>query len=73
MFNWNAQEDLLALARREAVLAGERARIKLELHEGEAEELEKSKNVRRRLAGTLIQLGVRLDPLAAEDVNTTRE
>jgi hypothetical protein len=72
LFNWNAQEDLLALARREAVLAGEKARLRLELDESE-EDVANRNNIRRRLAATLIQIGVRLDPLAAEDVDSPGE
>ncbi len=70
MFNWNAQEDILALAREEAVLAGEKARLHIELEEGidEAEQEVTRKTIRQRLATTLVQLGIRLDPLAAEEL-----
>lgn len=64
MFNWNAQEDILALAREEAVQAGENARLQLELEE--ADEEFASESVRRRLARTLVQLGMKIDPLAGE-------
>lgn len=69
MFNWNAQEDILALAREEAVLAGEKARLHIELEDGdEAEQDVARKTIRQRLATTLVQLGIRLDPLAAEEL-----
>ncbi len=70
MFNWDAQEDILALAREEAVLAGEKARLHLELDDGadEAEREVARKTIRQRLATTLVQLGIRLDPLAAEEL-----
>lgn len=70
MFNWNAQEDMLALAREEAVLAGEKARLHLELAEGpdEQEQEVARKTIRQRLATTLVQLGIKLDPLAAEEL-----
>ncbi|HEX5370434.1 MAG TPA: hypothetical protein VFY10_13555 [Dehalococcoidia bacterium] len=70
MFNWDAQEDILALAREEAILAGEKARLYLELEDGADEaELEVThRTIRQRLATTLVQLGIRLDPLAAEDL-----
>jgi hypothetical protein len=70
LFNWNAQEDILALAREEAVLAGEKARLHVELEEGTdaAEQEVARKTIRQRLATTLVQLGIRLDPLAAEEL-----
>ena len=37
VFNWNGQEDILALARDEAVQAGENARLALELDEADDE------------------------------------
>lgn len=65
VFNWNAQEDVLALARDEAVQAGENARLALELDEADEEFVQES--MRRRLARTLVQLGMKIDPLAGED------
>ena len=70
MFNWDGQVDLLALAREEAVMAGEKARLHVELEDDGAEEAEQEvarKTIRQRLAVTLVQLGIRLDPLAAEE------
>jgi hypothetical protein len=75
LFNWNAQEDVLALAREEAILAGEKARLQLELEEYEQEreqEAERS-GIRRRLAITLVQLGIKLDPLAAEELTESED
>ena len=65
MFNWNAQEDVLALARDEAVHAGENARLQLELEEADEEFVQES--MRRRLARTLVQLGMKIDPLVDEE------
>ena len=65
MFNWDAQEGILALARDEAVLAGENARVQLELEEAD-EELTRE-TIRRRLARTLVQLGMKIDPMAGEE------
>jgi hypothetical protein len=63
VFDWNAQEGSVALRREEAVAGGERARMLLELRD-----LDESSRltIRRRLATTLVHLGVRLDPMAAE-------
>ena len=49
----------------DATRAGERARIMLELTRGDEA---RSRSIRRRLATTLVQLGVKLDPLAADDL-----
>lgn len=65
MYSWNASEDIAALARDEAVLAGENARIQLELEEGDFEVARES--VRRRLARTLVQLGMKIDPMVGEE------
>jgi hypothetical protein len=65
LFNWNAQEDILALAREEAVQAGENARLQLELEEADEELAQES--MRRRLARTLVQLGMKIDPLVGEE------
>jgi hypothetical protein len=65
VFNWNAQEDILALARDEAVQAGENARVALELEEADEEFVAES--MRRRLARTLVQLGMKIDPLVGEE------
>jgi hypothetical protein len=65
VFNWNAQEDVLALARDEAVQAGENARLQLELDEADDEFVQES--MRRRLARTLVQLGMKIDPLVGEE------
>ena len=69
MYSWNASEDIAALAREEAVLAGENARLRLEFEEGEYEgdfEVVRE-SMRRRLARSLIQLGMRIDPLVGEE------
>jgi hypothetical protein len=63
VFDWNAQEGSVALRREEAVAGGERARMLLEL--GDLDESSRL-TIRRRLATTLVHLGVRLDPMAAE-------
>ncbi len=65
MYSWNASEDMAALAREEAVLAGESARLKLELEEGDFEIVRES--MRRRLARTLVNLGMKIDPLVGEE------
>jgi hypothetical protein len=63
VFDWNALEGSVALRREEAVAGGERARLLLEL--GDSDESNRL-TIRRRLANTLVHLGVRLDPMAAE-------
>lgn len=65
MYSWNASEDIAALARDEAVLAGENARIQLELEEGDFEVAREG--MRRRLARTLVQLGMKIDPMVGEE------
>ena len=65
MYSLNASEDVAALATREAVLAGENARLKIELEEGDLEVVRDS--MRRRLARTLVQLGMRIDPLVGQE------
>ena len=67
MYSWNASEDIAALARDEAVVAGENARLMLELEEGDFEVVRDS--MRLRLARTLVQLGMRIDPLAGEETS----
>jgi hypothetical protein len=56
---------MAALARDEAVLAGKNARLKLELEEGDFEVVRES--MRRRLARTLVQLGLKIDPMVGEE------
>jgi hypothetical protein len=68
VFNWIAQEDILALARDEAVQAGENARLQLELEEADEELVQET--MRRRLARTLVQLGMKIDPLVGEERET---
>ena len=58
---------MVALARKEAVLAGEQARLKLELEEGDFEVEVVREGMRRRLARTLVRLGMRIDPLVGEE------
>jgi hypothetical protein len=57
-------DTLVGLIEADAVRAGERARMLLALEDGQ----ETRRSVRRRLASTLVQLGVRLDPMAADDL-----
>jgi hypothetical protein len=59
-------ETLIGIAQADAVRAGERARMLMAL---EDDDKAKRHTVRRRLATTLVQLGVRLDPEAADDLN----
>jgi hypothetical protein len=66
LFNWIAQEDVLALQREEAILAGENARIQLELEEDEGETVVRD-SMRRRLARTLVQHGMKIDPLVGDE------
>jgi hypothetical protein len=58
-------DSLVGLIEADAVRAGERARMLLALEE---DDQEKRRSVRRRLATTLVQLGVRLDPAAADEL-----
>jgi hypothetical protein len=69
VYSWNASEDIAALAREEAVLAGENARLRLELEEGDFESDSEvvRDSMRLRLARTLVQLGMRIDPMAGEE------
>jgi hypothetical protein len=55
-------DSLIGVIEADAVRAGERARMLLALEDDK----EVKRSIRRRLASTLVQLGVRLDPLAAE-------
>jgi hypothetical protein len=48
----------------EAVRKGEQARVLEEFYRGEEDQ---RRSIRRRLATSLVQLGVRLDPLAVDD------
>ncbi len=62
MFNFYELEELARLAEADAAAMGAKARLLMALEEAEEERLP----LRRRLATALIQLGVRIDPLAAE-------
>ena len=62
---YGLSESLTGLMEADAARAGERSRIMLELMRSDDEE---RRSIRRRLASTLVQLGVRLDPLAADDL-----
>jgi len=62
---YGLSDSLTAFIEADAVRAGERSRIMLEFTRGEEA---KQRSLRRRLASTLVQLGVKLDPLAAEDL-----
>jgi hypothetical protein len=57
-------DSLVTLVEADAVRAGNRARMLMALEDDQ----ETRRSVRRRLASTLVQLGVRLDPLAADDL-----
>ncbi len=62
---YGLSDSFTALMEADATRAGERARIMLEL---KRDEEANRRSVRRRLATTLVQLGVKLDPLAADDI-----
>ena len=47
-----------------ATRSGERARIMLELTRGQEKQ---NRSIRRRIASSLVQLGVKLDPLVTKD------
>lgn len=55
--------SLTALIEADAARAGERSRIMLEIMR--SDEVTR-RSIRQRLASTLVQLGVKLDPLAAD-------
>ena len=63
---YGMSESLTSLMEADAARAGERSRIMIELMRSEDEN---RRSIRRRLASTLVQLGVRLDPLAADDLD----
>jgi hypothetical protein len=63
---YGLSDSLTSLMEADAARAGERSRIMLEIKRGEEET---RRSIRRRLASTLVQLGVKLDPLAADDIN----
>jgi hypothetical protein len=68
VYTWSPPEDIAALAREEAALGGENARIMIELEESESDAYEVAhESMRRRLARSLVQLGMRIDPLALGD------
>ena len=60
---YGLSESLTSLMEAEAVRAGERSRILLELKRSDEAE---RRSIRRRLATSLVQLGVKLDPEAAD-------
>lgn len=62
---YGLSDSLTSLMEADAARAGERARIMLELQRSDEET---RRSIRRRLASTLVQLGVKLDPLAADDL-----
>ena len=65
MFHYYGLPDsLVSLVEADAVRAGDRARMLMALDDDQ----ETKRSVRRRLASTLVQLGVKLDPLAADDL-----
>jgi hypothetical protein len=57
-------DNLVTLIEADAVRAGNRARMLMALEDDDTT----SRSVRRRLATTLVQLGVSLDPRAADDL-----
>ena len=57
-------DTLVSIIEADAVRAGDRARMLMALDDDQ----ETKRSVRRRLASTLVQIGVRLDPLAADDI-----
>lgn len=57
-------DTLVSLIEADAVRAGDRARMLMALDEDQ----DTRRSMRRRLASTLVQIGVRLDPLAADDL-----
>jgi hypothetical protein len=63
---YGLSDSLTSLMEADAARAGERSRIMLEIMRDDEE---KRRSIRRRLASTLVQLGVKLDPLAADDLN----
>ena len=66
MFSYYGMPDnLVSLVEADAVRAGDRARMLMALDDDN--EVTRH-SIRRRLASTLVQLGVRLDPLAADDL-----
>jgi hypothetical protein len=65
VYTLNASEDVAAMARDEAVLAGENARLLVEIEDGETEIVREG--MRRRLARTLVQLGMKIDPLVGDE------
>ncbi len=60
---YGLHETLASIVEADAIRAGERSRIILELRQMDQEP---KRSMRRRLASTLIQLGVKIDPLAAK-------
>ena len=66
---WYGMSDsLTSLMEADAARAGERSRIMLELKRSDEDEGRSIPSIRRRVASTLVQLGVKLDPLAADDL-----
>lgn len=63
---YGLSDSLTALMEADAARAGERSRIMLEIMRSDEDT---RRSIRRRLASTLVQLGVKLDPLAADDLN----
>ena len=67
MINWRELEEKVQSLEREAALVGRAERYQLEREE----ELElTAQPLRRRVANALIQLGVKIDPQAAEELNS---
>ena len=62
---YGLSDSLTAFMEADAARAGERSHIMLEVTRGEEE---KQRSIRRRIALTLVQLGVKFDPLAADDL-----
>ena len=63
---YGLSDHLGAFLEADAAAAGERSRLLMELRD---QEEARKRSVRRRLASTLVQIGVKLDPMAANDKN----
>ena len=61
---YGLSDTLVSVIEADAVRAGDRARMLMALDRDQ----DNRRSVRRRLASTLVQIGVRLDPLAADDL-----
>jgi hypothetical protein len=62
MLTWRDLEESAEIAKLEAAAAVETARLMLEIGEDDDEPV----SLRRRIANALVQVGVKIDPMAAE-------